>query len=664
MPRHDHGIRSPSLDLLLTSAVAAFGIAALSGLPSEPASAQNHWSGNGPMLLGSGTACQSISNLTVSLHVTQNMLATTSGGDLKQDVPNGGFSFQLNASPMQKPTQPPVFWLQYLIIVQHNKAIPFVQYFDNAGTYSIYHPIILRPNALPAGNMIPAGYVLTVGLVSDPRNGNVTGANFSITDNAGKQTTIAMPSAAIPMPNYGRARSNNPRDTILSPFSTFALAIVGPPSYEKSTFLSGAGYITYDVPRGQLNQTQASTCGVISTGEQSNVSYGMISPSAGSSLVQPLTTPFSGALASTMDRTNNVLQVYHFTQYPANGRNRNNGNFFLNQFAYNGSWNAQNMNNVAGAPPATLGSAVLAYQDVISHESQIYYLASSPSGDQVIEQLSGTNWTPKSLTSVATAQPPALGSGLAGYSTVLPESNNIFYQGADRHVHLIARTTGRGWAEEKGLGVGPAAALASPLSGHATTQTDEVFYLGTDQHIYELWRWSTKFDGWHSQDVTQAVPAGVVAAVGSPLASFFDARTNTDALFFVGTDQHVHEFRYANHAWEGIDLTAASRAAPVGVGSMLAAHVNQISGSQEVFFVNGDQTIEEIWSPANGLSAWKTANLTRLAGGNTEAASLGGPLTAAVNTVSNTDDLYYIGSDGNVYGLSSPDNRRWSFFTP
>jgi hypothetical protein len=112
MPRHDHGIRSPSSDLLLTSAVAAFGIAALSGLPSEPASAQNHWSGNGPMLLGSGTACQSISNLTVSLHVTQNMLATTSGGDLKQDVPNGGFSFQLNASPMQKPTQPPVFWLQ------------------------------------------------------------------------------------------------------------------------------------------------------------------------------------------------------------------------------------------------------------------------------------------------------------------------------------------------------------------------------------------------------------------------------------------------------------------------------------------------------------------------------------------------------------------------
>jgi hypothetical protein len=470
-----------------------------------------------------------------------------------------------------------------------------------------------------------------------------------------------MPSAALPIPNYGLTKNNN---LILEPFSSVALAVVGPPSYETSTFSSGAGYITYGIPNGQLNQAIPHNCGSTATGEQSNVSYGMINPSAGSTLVQPLTTPFAGALASNMDTADNAVQVYHFTQYPPNGKNQNNGNFYLNQFAFNGTWNAQNVTTAASIPVATLGSPVIAYENTLSNVPEADYLVTTPQGDQQVEQLSGKTWTPSSLTSLAGAQAPALGSGLAGYVDPIAGSDNVFYQGTDRHVHLLTKPAGKNWMEEKGLANTTAASFASALTGHMAARSEEIFYFDNNRHIYELWRWSKNFRGWNSTDITRTTSAFQSAAVGSPLVGFYDAKADKDAVFIVGTDRHIHEFRYAKGLWPTTDLTLASNAPPVGVGSRLAAHVNPLTGSEEIFFVNSDQTLEEISSPSAARPVWTSKNLSKNAGGSPLAASPGSPLTTDINAVSHTDELYYVGSDGNVYELSSPNNRQWSFSTP
>ncbi|MFI5351379.1 MAG: hypothetical protein ACHQZS_00310 [Candidatus Binatales bacterium] len=642
----------------------ALGIATLSALVAGQAAAQTYWSSNGNILLGNN--CQSLLGLTVSLHVTQDMLATTSdGSDLNgATVPNGGFSLQLNATPPQGPSYP-VYWLQYLIVIKGNRAYIFPQYWyprpavQGEGVNEPPETTIL---SLPS-NMIPAGWVLTIALTNDPVTGNVTGATFSITDNAGKTTSVPMV-----MPTYSTPMNSSLNNTnILAPIKVLLVNVVGPPSYETSTFSSGAGYITYGVSSGQLGLTLSSACGVETTDEASNASYGMISPSVGSTLVQPVTTPFAGALASNMDTADNIVQVYHFTQYlPPTAQSQNTGNCYLNEFAFNGTWSSNNVTTTAGAPAATLGSPVASYENTLYNAPEAFYFVPISQGGQQIEQLWSKTWSPKSLTSLANAQPAALGSGLGGYIDPIAATDNVFYQGTDQHVHLLTWSPGGNWAEDPRLANAPAATFAGALTGHMSAKSEEIFYMGTNQHIYELWRWSKNFDGWHSTDVTLANGQKPLPAIGSPLAGFYDAKAGTDAVFYVGTDRHVRELVFSLGRWTGVDVTLASNTLPAGLGSTLAAHLNTVAGSEEVFFVNSDQTIEELWSWSTAAPTWNASNVSHAAG-SPALASPGSPLTTDINSVSSTktDELYYVGNDGNVYQLWwSPNTGQWSASTP
>lgn len=657
-----NALKNIALRHTLRCLATALGLATVWALLAGPSAAQI-WNSNGNILLG-GNNCQPLSSLIVSLHVTQDMLATTSGGDLNgTTVPNGGFSLQLNATPPQGPNDP-VYWLQYLIVIKGNRAFIFPQYWyprpavPGEGVHEPPETTILN---LPS-NMIPAGWVLTIALTNDPVTGNVTGANFSVTDNAGTVTTVPMA-----MPTYSTSNSLN-NTPILAPAEVFLVNVVGPPSYENSNFSSGAGYITYGVSNGQLGSTLASACGVLTTTESSNASYGMISPSIGSTLVQPLTTPFAGALASNMDTADNVIQVYHFTQYPPAGQNQNTGNFYLDQFAFNGTWSSENVTTTAGAPVATLGSPVISYENTLSNAPEAFYMVQNPqTGQQQVEELWGKTWTQNSLTSLANAQLPALGSGLVGYIDPIAATDNVFYQGTDQHVHLLTSSPGGNWKEDTRLANAPAASFASALTGHMNAQSEELFYVGTNQHVCEVWRWSRNFDGWHSTDLTLANGQKPLAAVGSPLAGFYDAKAGTDAVFYVDTDQHIYELLFLMSKWTGVDVTLASQAPPAGMGTALAAHLNTIAGSEEVFAVNSDQTIEEVWSWSTATPTWNASNLFQGASGSPALASPGSPLTTDINSVSSTktDELYYVGGDGNVYELWwSPSSWQWSASTP
>jgi hypothetical protein len=657
-----------SLHNRLKGAAAALGVASLVACPASAGPAavgQTYWSGNQPIMLSEGPSCQNISNLTVSLHVTQDMWAIRTGQDVQGQQANGGFTFQLNASPKQYGGKPPVFWMQYIIVLKNNRAFAFFQYFDKAGTYAQPNPgqnsTIMASNALPAGNMIPAGYVLTIALTNDTA-GNVTGATLGITDNAGKTSSFSIPSAREALPSYGRAPSNN---YILSPFASVGAPIVGPLNWDTSTFQSGAGYITYSVPNGQqLVHEQPKTCGFTSTGEKSNASYGMISPSTGSTIMQPMTTPFAGALASNMDPADNLVQVYHFTQYPPNGTNNNNGDFYLNQFAFNGAWSTQDVTATAGIPAATLGSAVIAYQNTLSKTPEAYYFAATAQGGQEVEQLEGKAWAAKSLSTLTGATPPVLGSGLAGYVDPTTGSDNVVYQGVDQHLHLLTKPSGARWKEEPGAANTPVVAFASAITAHMTAGSEEIFYIGADQHIYEVWRWTNNFDGWHTSDLTQAASTAPVA-IGSPLVGFDDPTQKAgDLVFFVGTDRHIHQYAFGNGQWTTTDLTAKANAQPVGYGSALAAHLNRATDSQEIFFVNADQTLEKISSSNGGRPVWTSTNLTNVAGGPTALASPGTPLAVDVNAISKTDELYFVGIEGGLHLLSSPGNGQWTTSTP
>ena len=197
-------------------------------------------------------------------------------------------------------------------------------------------------------------------------------------------------------------------------------------------------------------------------------------------------------------------------------------------------------------------------------------------------------------------------------------------------------------------------------------QSEEVFYVGADQHVYELWRWSRSFDGWHLTDVTLANGAKTLAAVGSSLVGFYDAKAGTDAVFYEGTDLHVHEVLSSASGWTGIDLTAATNAPAVAGGGSLAAHLNTIAGSEEVFVVNANQTVEEMWTWSTATPGWHATNLFAGAAADATPASPGSPLATDINSVSSgkTDELYYIGTDGQIHQLWwSSANGQWYPFT-
>src|SRR4249920_2651300 len=98
-------------------------------------------------------------------------------------------------------------------------------------------------------------------------------------------------------------------------------------------------------------------------------------------------------------------------------------------------------------------------------------------------------------------------------------------------------------------------AIGSPLVAQINTiaSTDEVFYLGTDQHAHELWE---SGGIWHAADPTAA--AGALNAVfGSPIVAQINTIASSDEVFYMGTDQDVHELWESGGIWHAADPTAA-----------------------------------------------------------------------------------------------------------
>ena len=230
--------------------------------------------GNDNYLLAN--SCNNITGLTVSSHVTQDMIANVTPGGGGVGTPNGGFAMQLNANPA---SGQPVYWMQYGIIVENSQALGFIQYWDNAGINNNTQPAIRNL----ASNTIPAGWVLTIQLTNDSY-GNVNATTFSVTDNDGNVSTLDMP-----MPTYPGTST-----PVLYPIQSFQLDVVGPIDWANSNFSSGAGYITYQVSSGQLSAQTAGCPSGNGTGETSNTTYWALNPAAGSSIKQSFTTPVYG----------------------------------------------------------------------------------------------------------------------------------------------------------------------------------------------------------------------------------------------------------------------------------------------------------------------------------------------------------------------------------
>jgi hypothetical protein len=369
---------------------------------------------------------------------------------------------------------------------------------------------------------------------------------------------------------------------------------------------------------------------------------------------------FAGSLAANMDTYDKKLQLYNLGK---DSNNFDDSRLLVDQFSFNGAnWSFTDVGANAGVPPATLGAPIISYDNTIYGATEAFYLGTDPQGNQDVEQLWGAGWSPTNLTDNGNAQPAAMGSRMSGFIDPKADTDNVFYQGTDQHVHVLTWSPGKAWGEDTTIAGKSVAAWGSALSGHVTANSQEIFYITPSQHIYELWRWSPTSDGWHSTDVT-AVSGSVNAAPSSPLAGFYDSRAGVDAVFYIGTDGDVHEILLSGGRWSSIDMTAKTGARKPIAGSQLAAHLNTIANSEEVFYVDSNQVVEEFWTGSYVVPDW---NISNLGAHQLSLADPGSPLATSVDTAANParDEIYFIGTNAQVLEMYWTPAGGWVGATP
>jgi hypothetical protein len=182
----------------------------------------------------------------------------------------------------------------------------------------------------------------------------------------------------------------------------------------------------------------------------------------------------------------------------------------------------------------------------------------------------------------------------------------------------------------------------------------EVHYVGADQHVHTLWYNGT----WHHTDLT-ATTGGALAASNTSITGAMDPIANTEDVEYIGTDQHVHEFWY-NGTWHTSDITIASGAAPnADSSSGINTLMNTIANAMEVHYIGTDHHVYSLWYPLGGGGAWHAVDHTINDGA--PLAGSGSPLTSAADTIAGTEDLEYVGANQHVYilwynGLWHPDD--------
>jgi Putative binding domain, N-terminal len=127
--------------------------------------------------------------------------------------------------------------------------------------------------------------------------------------------------------------------------------------------------------------------------------------------------------------------------------------------------------------------------------------------------------------------------------------------------------------------------------------TEHVFYIGPELHVHELvWGGGQ----WFHNDLN-AEWGGVGAAAGSKLAGFVFTPSGGSVgmdVFYLGTDQHVHLLQWSNNAWFPSDVNAAAGGAPLAAsGSALTGFVFTPTGGtaqMHVFYFGADQHVHEL----------------------------------------------------------------------
>ncbi len=220
--------------------------------------------------------CADLLDVTVTIAITQDLV----GGPGNCGGPNGaGFAFQLNANSATSASG--FEWQQYILGID-GPGTEIVGAVNNwtAADLASNNTLLWQTPAqnvapLATGLRIPAGYQLQFNLTNT--GDNVSAVTFVVTDASGVRHTLIQNLNAF-----------SPPAGALAPIKALQLELVGAGDACHTTFLSGAGTITYSAVSAPLTALPSiPSCAVPTvTGEGSNAIYDLLPAGSSTSLVQ------------------------------------------------------------------------------------------------------------------------------------------------------------------------------------------------------------------------------------------------------------------------------------------------------------------------------------------------------------------------------------------
>jgi Trypsin len=260
-----------------------------------------------------------------------------------------------------------------------------------------------------------------------------------------------------------------------------------------------------------------------------------------------------------------------------------------------GQWShLTDLTTQTGAQPAATGSALAALSTPQPQVFYVFYIGTDKNLHSLSISSDDNQWKAANLTGDANV--PVPGTALATLGGPHPQ---VFYIGTDTHVHMLSYQEGGSWthadfSHQTNATVSPAA--GSALATASVPQQTQVFYVGTNDHVYQLAYDGSK--GW-PKDLYDDAHTAVAPQVGSGLATL--SVPVQQQVFYVGTDSHVHMLHYDRPPvvpvakWSVTDLSAQTNAS-VLVAKAGSALATQRSGSQQqIFYVGDDQHVHTIW---------------------------------------------------------------------
>jgi thermitase len=203
----------------------------------------------------------------------------------------------------------------------------------------------------------------------------------------------------------------------------------------------------------------------------------------------------------------------------------------------------------------------------------------------------------------------------------------------------------------------PVGALASQID--SATSSLEVYYMGSDQHVHQ-WTWNST-NGWFNVDLN-TLSGGTNSVANGPTANIMDTLFSRPEVFYVGTDQDVREFFWdSSTGWHPADISAAAGGAPPAATSVksLTALMDTVTGRPEVYYVGStDQHIHQLYFDSS--TGWHHADISAFT--NAPNVAVGGNVTSMVNTITNAPEVWYVGQDQGIHEIIWNSVTGWAHY--